>query len=138
MTTEDIANVLLRYEGGARGSLVVSQVSTGRKNSLRYEVDGSAGALAWDGERHEELWVGRRDAPNEVLLRNPGLMHPGAAQRTQLPVGHAEGFAARFASSIEPSTRTSPAEAVRRSRLPDLPRRPRREHALRRRRTFRP
>jgi predicted dehydrogenase len=71
-------------------------VSTGRKNSLRYEVDGSAGAIAWDGERHEELWLGRRDAPNEVLLRNPGLMHPGAADRTQLPVGHAEGFAATF------------------------------------------
>ena len=94
--TEDIAHILLRYEGGARGSLIVSQVSAGRKISLRYEVDGSAGALAWDGERHEELWVGRRDAPNEVLLRNPGLMHPGAAQRTQLPVGHAEGFAATF------------------------------------------
>ena len=100
MTTEDIANVLLRYEGGARGSLVVSQVSTGRKNSLRYEVDGSAGALAWDGERHEELWVGRRDAPNEVLLRNPP-MHPGAAQRTQLLSDMPRGSRQRFASSIE-------------------------------------
>jgi predicted dehydrogenase len=96
MATEDIAHILLRYEGGARGSLIVSQVSAGRKNSLRYEVDGSAGALAWDGERHEELWVGHRDAPNEILLRNPGLMHPRAAQRTQLPAGHAEGFAATF------------------------------------------
>jgi predicted dehydrogenase len=96
MATEDIAHILLRYERGARGSLVVSQVSAGRKNSLRYEVDGSAGALAWDGERHEELWVGRRNAPNEILMRNPRLMHPSAAQRTQLPAGHAEGFAATF------------------------------------------
>ena len=96
MATEDIAHILLRFENGARGSCVVSQVSTGRKNSLRFQVDGSGGALAWEGERHEELWLGRRDAPNEVLLRNPALMHPQAARRTHLPVAHAEGFAATF------------------------------------------
>jgi predicted dehydrogenase len=96
MSTEDIAHILLRFENGARGSCVVSQVSTGRKNSLRFQVDGAAGALAWDGERHEELWLGRRDAPNEVLLRNPALMRPEAARWTHLPVAHAEGFAATF------------------------------------------
>jgi predicted dehydrogenase len=94
--TEDIAHVLLRYEGGARGSMVISQVSAGRKNATRYEIDGSLGALAWDGERHEELWLGHRDAANEVLLRNPALLHPEAARRTHLPVAHAEGFAATF------------------------------------------
>jgi predicted dehydrogenase len=96
MTTEDIAHILLRYESGARGSVVVSQVSTGRKNSLRYEVDGSSGALAWDGERHEELWLGHRDAPNEVLFRDATLMHPEAARWTHLPVAHAEGYGATF------------------------------------------
>jgi predicted dehydrogenase len=96
MTTEDVAHILLRFDGGARGSLVVSQVSIGRKNSLRFEVDGSAGALAWDGERNEELWLGRRDGPNEILQRNASLMHPVAAARTHLPVAHAEGFADTF------------------------------------------
>jgi predicted dehydrogenase len=96
MATEDIAHILLRFQSGARGSLVVSQVSIGRKNSLRFEVDGSEGALAWDAERHEELWIGRREAPNEVLLRSPGLLHPSAASRTHLPVAHAEGFADTF------------------------------------------
>jgi predicted dehydrogenase len=96
MTSEDLAHILLRYEGGARGSLVVSQVATGRKNSLRYEVDGSDGALAWESERHEELWLGHRDAPNEVFLRNPALLHPDAARTTHLPVAHAEGFGATF------------------------------------------
>lgn len=96
MSTEDVAHILLRFDGGARGSLVVSQVSFGRKNSLRFEVDGSAGALAWDGERNEELWLGRRDRPNEVLQRNAALMHPAAAARTHLPVAHAEGFADTF------------------------------------------
>jgi predicted dehydrogenase len=92
VTTEDAAYILLRFENGARGSLVLSQVSMGRKNSLRLEVDGSEAALAWDSERHEELWIGRRDGPNEVLLRNAALMHGAAAARSHLPVAHAEGF----------------------------------------------
>ncbi len=96
VTTEDVAHILLRLENGARGSLVVSQVSVGRKNSLRVEIDGSSGALAWDSERNEELWLGHRDEPNETLIRNAALMHPAAAARTQLPVAHAEGFADTF------------------------------------------
>jgi len=96
MGTEDLAHILLRFEGGMRGALVVSQVSAGRKNSLRFELDGSSTALAWDSERHEELWFGHRDQPNELLQRNPALMSPEAAARTHLPAAHAEGFADTF------------------------------------------
>jgi predicted dehydrogenase len=96
MSTEDIAHILVRFEGGARGSCVLSQVSFGRKNAIRIEVDGSLGTLAWDGERHEELWLGSREHGNEVLQRNAPLMHTTAAARTHLPVGHAEGFADTF------------------------------------------
>jgi predicted dehydrogenase len=96
MTTEDLAHVLLRFGGGARGSCVVSQVSAGRKNSLRFEVDGSRGSLAWDAESHESLWLGRREAPNEVLLRNPALFDQRARGTTSLPAGHAEGFGDTF------------------------------------------
>jgi predicted dehydrogenase len=96
MTTEDLAHILLRFDDGTRGSLVVSQVSAGRKNSLRFEVDGSRGALAWDSERNEELWLGHRGRPNELLLRDPSLFAPEASRRTSLPTGHAEGFADTF------------------------------------------
>jgi predicted dehydrogenase len=96
MATDDLAHILLRFEGGARGSLVVSQVSAGRRNSLRFEVDGSTGALAWDSERNEELWLGHRGQPNELLLRDPALLAPEARSRTSLPAGHAEGFAETF------------------------------------------
>jgi predicted dehydrogenase len=96
MATEDLAHILLRFAGGSRGSLVVSQVSAGRKNSLRFEVDGSRAALAWDSERNEELWVGHRGEPNEHLLRDPALLAPDARSRTGLPGGHAEGFAETF------------------------------------------
>ena len=96
MASEDLANLLVRFGGGARGAAVVSQVSAGRRNSLRFEVDGSESSLAWDSERAEELWLGRRGAPNELLQRDPSLLHPVAAARTALPAGHAEGFADTF------------------------------------------
>jgi predicted dehydrogenase len=96
MTTEDLAHLLVRFDGGARGSAVISQVSAGRRNSLRFEVDGSRGSLFWDAERHEELWLGHRGRPNETLIRDPSLLEPDAALRTSLPAGHAEGFADTF------------------------------------------
>jgi predicted dehydrogenase len=96
METEDLAHILLRFEGGVRGSCVLSQVSSGRKNATRIQVDASKGALAWDAERNEELWLGHRDAPNGILFRNPALMHPAAAKRTHLPTAHAEGYADTF------------------------------------------
>ena len=96
METEDIAHLLIRFRSGARGSVVVSQVSAGRKNSLRLEVDGSGEALYWDSEAHEQLWLGHRDRPNEILLRNPALLEPRARETTSLPAGHAEGFADTF------------------------------------------
>ena len=80
MGTEDTATLLLRFANGARGSVAVSQISAGRKNSLQWEIDGSDGAAWWDSETPDHLWLGHRDRPNELLLRNPALMgRPGAA-----------------------------------------------------------
>jgi predicted dehydrogenase len=96
MTTEDVAHLLVRFDGGARGSAVISQVSAGWRNSLRFEVDGSRGSLYWDAERHEQLWLGHRGRPNETVTRDPSLLRPEAAARTSLPAGHAEGFGDTF------------------------------------------
>jgi predicted dehydrogenase len=96
IATEDLAHVLLRFEGGASGSVVVSQVSAGRKNMLAFELDGADAALAWHSERPEELWLGHRERPNETLLRDPGLLAPEARATTTLPGGHAEGFGETF------------------------------------------
>jgi predicted dehydrogenase len=94
--TEDVATILLRYEGGARGSVAVSQLSPGRKNSLAYQVDGAASAVAWDSESPDQLWIGHRDRPNEMLLRNPALMNAAGTAAARLPGGHVEGFADTF------------------------------------------
>jgi len=98
ISTEDIASILLRFEDGARGALSVSQISAGRKNSLQWEIDGSTDAAAWSSETPDQLWLGHRHRPNELLLRNPALMGPAARTAAALPAGHIEGFADTFAA----------------------------------------
>jgi predicted dehydrogenase len=93
MDTEDAASVLLRLDGGAHGTMQVSQVAAGRKNHLAIEVNGSRGSLAWDGERPNELWLGYRGRPNEVLIKDPSLLAPAAQAVARYPAGHDEGFA---------------------------------------------
>jgi len=94
--TEDYATVLLAYENGARGVMTVSQVSAGRKNRLAFEINGSKSSLAWDSERPNELWIGHRDGPNELLLKDPSLLTSQAHQFTGYPGGHNEGFPDTF------------------------------------------
>jgi len=96
MQTEDVATILLRFENGARGAVAISQISPGRKNSLRYEIDGSRAAAAWDSEQPDQLWIGHRDEPNEILIRNPALMGPAGRAAAALPGGHVEGFGDTF------------------------------------------
>ena len=96
MVTDDAATILLRFEGGARGAVAVSQVSAGRKNSLQWEIDGAAAAAAWDSENPDALWIGRRERPNELLQRNPALMNAAGTAAASLPGGHVEGFADTF------------------------------------------
>jgi predicted dehydrogenase len=94
--TEDYGCLLLRFRGGARGCVWVSQVTAGRKNCLRLEVAGSRGSAAWDSTRSDELWLGRRDGPNELLVRDPALLGPLGRGSTSYPGEHAEGFPDSF------------------------------------------
>jgi predicted dehydrogenase len=94
--TEDVATILLRFDGGARGALTVSQVSAGRKNSLWFEIDGAESAASWNAERPDELWIGHRGRTNELLLRDPALLNDEGRRAAYLPGGHAEGFADTF------------------------------------------
>jgi predicted dehydrogenase len=96
ITTEDYASVLLRFKGGARGVLSVSQVTAGRKNRLEWEIAGSKKAIAWNGERPEELWIGERDQANQILMRDGSQMHATGSAYTNYPAGHAEGFPDTF------------------------------------------
>lgn len=96
MATEDAALILLRYSDGARGSVAVSQVSAGRKNSLRWEVDGSSSAAWWDSETPDHLFIGHRGRPNEIMQRSAEVMNETGTRAASLPGGHVEGFGDTF------------------------------------------
>jgi predicted dehydrogenase len=96
ISTEDYASVLFHLAGGARGCCTVSQVTAGRKNCIRFEIAGSNSSLAWNSERPNELWIGRREEPNELLLRDPALLRPEARTFASYPGGHNEGFPDTF------------------------------------------
>jgi predicted dehydrogenase len=90
--TEDAGTVLLRFEGGAKGVFTVSQVSAGRKNREWFEIDGSKKAIAWDQEEPNQLWVGYREKPNEILIKDPSLLDPSVRRYAHYPGGHPEGY----------------------------------------------
>jgi predicted dehydrogenase len=94
--TEDCGAILLRFLGGARGVLWVSQVTAGRKNCLRFEIAGAEAALAWNSEEPNDLWIGRRNEPNQILPRDPGLLSEAARRYASYPGGHAEGYPDSF------------------------------------------
>ena len=90
--TEDYASVLLRFDNGNKGVITVSQVDAGRKNKLSLEISGSKQTFAWNSETPNELWIGKRDAANQILLRDPSLFEKEAAALVSFPGGHNEGF----------------------------------------------
>ena len=96
ISTEDYGGIMLRFRGGARGMLWVSQVTAGRKNCLRYELSGSKCALSWTSDDPNELWMGRRDKANESLTRDPALVSDVARSAISYPGGHAEGYPDTF------------------------------------------
>ena len=94
--TEDFGAILLRLGDRARGAFTINQVAAGRKNRLLLEIYGTKRGLAWDGETPNELWIGRRDGNNELVVKDPSLLDPQARAYADLPGGHAEGYGDTF------------------------------------------
>jgi len=93
---DDLSNLLLKFDNGAVGNFLASQVCPGHKNDLRIEINGSEASLAWHEERAEELWIGRRGQPNQLLSKDPNLMDASVASYAGLPGGHNEGWPDAF------------------------------------------
>jgi len=90
--TEDFASVLLRFGNGSRGVVSVSQVAAGRKNRLSLEINGSNLTMAFNSETPNELWIGRRNEPNQILMKDPSLVDKDVRSIIAYPGGHNEGF----------------------------------------------
>jgi predicted dehydrogenase len=72
--TEDFGAMIFQMGEISKGSMTVSQISVGRKNRLFLEVYGTKSSAVWNAERPDELWIGHRDLPNQVLIKDPSLL----------------------------------------------------------------
>ncbi len=90
--TEDFGAVIFRMGERTRGTVTASQVSAGRKNRLSIEICGTRASVAWNQERPDELWVGHRNAGNEIVVKDPSLLKPAVRDYADRPGGHSEGY----------------------------------------------
>ena len=93
---EDLATILIRFDGGAKGAVNVGQVCAGHKNDLWFEVNGARASVRWHQERQNELWLGQRHTPNVTMAKDPALLSQAAMPYAHLPGGHQEGWADAF------------------------------------------
>jgi len=98
--TEDFGAMIFRMGDRARGSMTASQISAGRKNRLVLEIYGTKGGLMWNGEQQDELWIGRRNEPNQLVIKDPSLLEGPAKSFADLPGGHSEGYDDTFKQTI--------------------------------------
>ncbi|HTE62454.1 MAG TPA: Gfo/Idh/MocA family oxidoreductase [Solirubrobacteraceae bacterium] len=91
VTTEDAVTALFRTAAGVHGTLIVSQVSPGRKNHLHVEIACAEASVRFEQERPETLWLGRREG-TETVWRDPTTLGDAAARLAVAPVGHPQGY----------------------------------------------
>lgn len=92
MKGEDFGVVMLHLGNRARGAFTVSQMSAGRKNNFAMEIFGTKAGVAWNQEEPDKLWIGHRNEPNQIIIKDASLFYPGAASFADTPGGHSEGY----------------------------------------------
>lgn len=95
---DDDGAALLRYEGGARGVLMASQVAVAQENSLRIRIYGEKGGLEWHQEEPNTLLMRWPDRQPEVIRTGGAGLSPWATANTRTPAGHPEGYLEAFAN----------------------------------------
>jgi predicted dehydrogenase len=90
--TDDFGAVLLKLGGRAHGAFTVSQVSAGCKNRFQIEIFGTKSGIIWNQEEPNTLWIGHRNVPNQIVIKDPSLMESKVSGVAELPGGHAEGY----------------------------------------------
>lgn len=109
---DDDGNLLLRFEGGARGVLHSSQIAVGEENNLSLRVYGSEASLEWQQEHPNELVVKYPDRPREILRRGNGYVGVDAQRAARIPAGHPEGYLEAFANLYREAFRAIAAEVA--------------------------
>jgi predicted dehydrogenase len=95
---DDDANMLLRLRGGAKGTLVCSQIACGEENRLSLRVYGSKAALEWHQQDPNSLIFKVAGSPAARMSTGQGYMSAAAQSATRTPPGHPEGYLEAFAN----------------------------------------
>jgi predicted dehydrogenase len=90
--SEGYGHVLIRFDDGSKGMTCISHVSAGRKNHIVFELNGTKESIWWDHERPNELMIGRRNEPNQLMLKDAVLMDNAVKDYVHYPAGHNEGY----------------------------------------------
>jgi predicted dehydrogenase len=93
---DDDGSILVRFRGGAKGIIHVSQISVGDENNLNVRVYGTKAALEWHQEHPNELILKFPDQPRQIWRRGNGYTGVNAARFTRIPAGHPEGYLEAF------------------------------------------
>ena len=103
--TEDGATMIFRTDKGAQGSLVLSQVSAGRKNKLWFSFESPSESFVFDQEAPDSLWIGGL-ASNQIVMRGVAEESASAKSYSILPAGHPQGYQDCFNSFVSDTYRT--------------------------------
>lgn len=95
---DDDGNVLLKFDNGANGVLVASQIAAGEENALKIRVYGEKGGLEWHQMEPNTMIVRWLDTPAQIYRTGNGYMDSFAKHNTRTPGGHPEGYLEAFAN----------------------------------------
>ena len=95
---DDDGAVLLRFDNGAKGVLMASQIACGEENALKIRVYGEKGGIEWSQQEPNTLIVKWGDRPMEVVRAGCGYLSDIAKYNTRTPAGHPEGYVEAFAN----------------------------------------
>jgi predicted dehydrogenase len=107
---DDDGNILLRYQGGAKGILHASQISTGEENDLNIRIYGTEAGLEWRQQNPDQLVLKYSDKPAEVWRRGNSYLGDEAKRFIRTPAGHPEGYLEAFANIYQEAFRAIAAE----------------------------
>lgn len=102
--TEDGGTIIFETNTGAQGSLVLSQVSAGRKNKLWFSLEGHGYSYVFDQENPDSLWRGGMES-NQTFMRGSSADSFGSARFSILPAGHPQGYQDCFNAFIDDAYR---------------------------------
>ncbi|CAH9050505.1 hypothetical protein PSECIP111951_02083 [Pseudoalteromonas holothuriae] len=97
-TLDDDGTVLLRFNNGAKGVLMASQIAVGEENNLKLRIYGEKASIEWAQMEPNNLWLREQNAPAQLIRTGVGNLCPAASKATRTPAGHPEGYLEAFAN----------------------------------------